>query len=285
VTGLGSGVTAVEAAGGYSCALTARGGVRCWGVNIVGQLGDGTTVDRPTSALVVGLDSGIGHLAPGGYHGCVLTRRGGVKCWGGNGNGQVGDGTTTGRLTPVDVSGSFYRPECPTLIAARHTGFTLSNGYARGSVATFTADSGYALVGTATLQCGRGQTWDGPLPTATGTGAVTASPDTGLVDGQLVVVTMSGFPAGGNLGWCQGALSTGPPSAGNCGGPIRQGQADANGTLTDPSYPVARFIFVPALNRVVDCADPAESCIMGAADTTDVAGSAVATTLTFAPPG
>ncbi len=72
---------------------------------------------------------------------------------------------------------------------------------------------------------------------------------------------MSGFPAGGNLGWCQGALSGGPPGSGNCGGPIRQGRADADGALTDPSYPVSRFLFVPALGRTVDCADPAERCV------------------------
>lgn len=67
--------------------------------------------------------------------------------------------------------------------------------------------------------------------------------------------------------------------------PFARAKRTPTAPLPNPSYPVARFIFVPAFNRIVDCADPAESCILGAAETTDVAGSAVATTLTFARPG
>jgi alpha-tubulin suppressor-like RCC1 family protein len=285
VAGL-DGATAVDFGGGFACSLTAGGSARCWGINFAGELGDGTTVDRHLPTQVVGLDGGVVQVAAGGFHGCSLSGRGRVMCWGGNPFGQVGDGTAgTNRLSPVDVSGSFYRPECPTLLAARHTSFTLSEGYARGSVASFAADSGYALVGAATLVCGRDLTWSGEVPAAAGTGAVTVVPDTGLVDGQLVEVRMTGFPAGGSVGWCQAALAPGPPSASDCGGPVRLGQADAGGSLTDPGYAVARFIEVPALGRVVDCADPAETCVLGAADITDVGASAATATITFSSPG
>jgi alpha-tubulin suppressor-like RCC1 family protein/formylglycine-generating enzyme required for sulfatase activity len=105
VNGLASGVTAISAGGNHTCALTSTGGVKCWGQNSFGQLGDGTTTQRLVSVDVNGLTSGVTAISAGGTHTCALTTTGGVKCWGGNGYGQLGDNTTTQRLTPVDVSG------------------------------------------------------------------------------------------------------------------------------------------------------------------------------------
>jgi alpha-tubulin suppressor-like RCC1 family protein len=105
VSGLSSDVTAIAAGARHSCALTSAGGVKCWGANDGGQLGDGTTSSRSTPVDVSGLSSGVTAIAAGQLHSCALTRAGGVKCWGLNDFGQLGDGTTSERLTPVDVSG------------------------------------------------------------------------------------------------------------------------------------------------------------------------------------
>jgi alpha-tubulin suppressor-like RCC1 family protein len=105
VTGLTSGVAAVAAGATHSCAVTTGGALRCWGGNASGQLGDGTTTDAATPVSVSGLGSGVAGVSAGDRITCALTTSGGVKCWGLNDAGQLGDGTTTVRFTPVDVSG------------------------------------------------------------------------------------------------------------------------------------------------------------------------------------
>jgi len=105
VSGLSSGVQAIAAGTRHTCALRSDGGVLCWGSNDAGQLGDGSATPRPTPVDVSGLSSGVQAIGTGGFHSCALLSSGGVRCWGRNDLGQLGDGTTTPRSTPVPVSG------------------------------------------------------------------------------------------------------------------------------------------------------------------------------------
>ncbi len=108
VTGLTRGVAAVSAGFGHTCALTTAGGLKCWGFNGSGELGDGTSGPNNFSATpvdVIGLTSRVAAVSAGFRNACALTTASGLKCWGDNFYGQLGDGTTTDRSTPVDVVG------------------------------------------------------------------------------------------------------------------------------------------------------------------------------------
>jgi alpha-tubulin suppressor-like RCC1 family protein len=88
----------------HSCLVSSTGGLKCWGDNTYGQLGDGTNIGRPTPMNVLGLASGVTQVGVGWDFSCALVA-GGVKCWGGNEYGMLGDGTTTDRNFPANVSG------------------------------------------------------------------------------------------------------------------------------------------------------------------------------------
>ena len=100
----GDGVKAVAAGYLHTCAVTSGGGVKCWGANESGELGNGTTTDSATPVAVVGLRSGVTAVAAGGHHSCAVTRAGRVECWGLNDGGQLGNGNPDSS-TPVAVSG------------------------------------------------------------------------------------------------------------------------------------------------------------------------------------
>lgn len=96
----------------FTCTVIAGGGVKCWGSNSSGQLGNGTTTDTYAPGYVVGLSSGVFTVSAGAFHACAVTVAGAVKCWGQNDSGQLGDGAEgVGEVpqapvtTPVDVVG------------------------------------------------------------------------------------------------------------------------------------------------------------------------------------
>lgn len=105
VSGLNSRVRAVVAGWGHTCALTTSGGVKCWGYNQNGELGNGTNTSSNKPVDVRGLSTGVKSLEAGDDHTCAVMESGGVKCWGFNEYGQLGDGTAIDRNTPVDVQG------------------------------------------------------------------------------------------------------------------------------------------------------------------------------------
>src|SRR2546428_5412249 len=97
--------TAVSVGYDHTCGVTSAGAAYCWGFNGDGQLGDGTaTLGRLNPVRVRG-GVDFATVSAGTHHTCGLTAAGAAYCWGYNGEGQLGDGTTTQRWRPVPVAG------------------------------------------------------------------------------------------------------------------------------------------------------------------------------------
>jgi len=96
----------IDAGGTHACGLTSAGQPWCWGRNAVGQLGDSTAASTlvPVATYQSGW-SAFGSITAGGLHTCALTLAGAAWCWGTNGDGRLGDGTTNLGLAPVPVQG------------------------------------------------------------------------------------------------------------------------------------------------------------------------------------
>lgn len=95
-----SNVTQLSVGTAHACAISG-GQAFCWGSNKFGQIGDGSSADRPEATPVSGALA-FSMISVGNQHTCGIV---GTKayCWGKNDKGQLGDGTTTDRKKPVQV--------------------------------------------------------------------------------------------------------------------------------------------------------------------------------------
>jgi alpha-tubulin suppressor-like RCC1 family protein len=122
----------LSAATSASAASVTTSQVLGWGLDASGQVGDGTTVKRrikPTGVLDVG---GATAISAGGGHSLALISAGTAMAWGGNGSGQLGNGTTTDSATPVFVCAVGTEGPCPS-------------GPYLGNVTSIAGGSGYSL--------------------------------------------------------------------------------------------------------------------------------------------
>ena len=109
-----TGITAVAGGEDHSCALSVSGSVHCWGYDQWGQIGtrpnvtpatscDGGAPCHPKPVRVNGL-AGVAEIATGFKHSCALLASGTVKCFGYNGDGELGNHTHTSSYQPVTVN-------------------------------------------------------------------------------------------------------------------------------------------------------------------------------------
>jgi alpha-tubulin suppressor-like RCC1 family protein len=87
----------------FACVRHTSGQISCWGNNSNGQLGVATPATSSVPVPINGITDAL-QVTASHQHACVIHRATGVvSCWGGNLAGQLGDGTMTNSLTPVDV--------------------------------------------------------------------------------------------------------------------------------------------------------------------------------------
>lgn len=82
----------------HTCAIKTDGSLWCWGLNMQGQLGDGTIESKSTPVQIM---TGVSQVSAGGAHTCAIKNDGSLWCWGYNFLGQVGDGMIGNDLCPI----------------------------------------------------------------------------------------------------------------------------------------------------------------------------------------
>jgi alpha-tubulin suppressor-like RCC1 family protein len=107
----------------HTCGLATDGTAYCWGVNQLGELGDGTATARAAPVAVSGGRTFVG-IAAAYQHTCGLTAAGEAYCWGYNDKGQLGDGTTLVRMQPVAVVAGNPATQTPSATATVTTSKT-----------------------------------------------------------------------------------------------------------------------------------------------------------------
>ena len=107
-----TGVIGMSLGGDHSCANSFDNGMRCWGKNQLGQLGNGTNIGSAVPVEPTGLGSGgsgtgggatILDFAAGGSHTCAIGSTGLIFCWGNNFFGQLGEDSQMDRNIPSPV--------------------------------------------------------------------------------------------------------------------------------------------------------------------------------------
>ncbi len=189
----------------FTCGVTTAGVAYCWGDNTYGELGNGTTDPVNPTTTPGAVSGGLTFASVSGGNGfaCGVTTGGAAYCWGANGDGALGNGTTTASTTPVTVSGAL-------------TFASVTAGY-YGACGVTTSGAAYCWGANNVGQLGNGTTTGSTTPVA--------------VSGGLTFKTVSG----GDDSFTCGVTTGG---AAYCWGNNDFGQL-GNGTTTGSTTPVA----------------------------------------------
>jgi len=194
--------TAMAAGASHSLAIGSDGKLYAWGSNARGELGNGSTTGSDIPMLV-SLPPGVtaSAIAAGGFHSLAIGSDGKLYAWGGNGNGQLGNGSTTDSSIPMVVT-------LPSGVMATAMAAGASHSLAIGSDGKL-----YAWGNNFYGELGDGTTNDSYIPVAVSlpagvtARAVAAGSDHGLAigsDGKLYAWGFNGYGQLGNGSQAEG---------------------------------------------------------------------------------
>lgn len=137
----------------HTCAVDTTGNAYCWGLHAGGQLGHSNPDIYNPQAVTMPAGVAFRSVATGSEHTCAVSTDGDVYCWGGNGKGQLGNGTNVNASVPTLVS---MPPDVD---------FTTISGKGKTVCAVSTAGDGYCWGWNYYGNVGDGTTDDTNVPT------------------------------------------------------------------------------------------------------------------------
>jgi alpha-tubulin suppressor-like RCC1 family protein len=190
----------------HACGIATTGAAYCWGDNSQGQLGIGfADTDLHLEPLIVSFSDRFEQLALSARSTCGITLDHRALCWGYNGFGQLGDGTTIRRPQPTPVAG-----------AVKFKAIALASGFAGGTDVALpvTNIQGSWAHACAIAETGEPYCWGWNAAGQVGDGSTDDKLAPTLVSGglQLTSIALGGSASCGMRGsaiWCWGSNTVG----------------------------------------------------------------------------
>jgi len=178
-------VDSVSAGWAHTMYVKADGTLWGMGWNYYGQLGDGTTTDRPSPVQIA---TNVASVSTGEYYTMFVKNDGTLWGMGSNWLGQLGDGTTTDRQSPVQIATNVASVSA----GGRHTMFVKND------------DTLWGMGSNSSGQLGDGTTTDrqSPVQIATNVASVSAG-------GGFLIISHTMFVKNDGTLWGMGNNSSG----------------------------------------------------------------------------
>jgi len=245
--GVGRTAAAISAGTDHTCAMLDNSSVSCWGKNTFGQLGDGTQNDRltptQTSSLGVGRTAVI--ISARYYHTCAILDNESVNCWGNNGEGQLGDGTSSGNtLTPTQTSS----------LGVGRTAAAISAGL----------DHTCAMLDNSSVSCW-GSNYAGSLGDGTQTDRLTPTQTSSLGAGRTAAIATIFYQHTGQASQIPCAVGTYQPLTGqsSCDDASAGYYVDITASTTQTACPTGTYNSNNASTSSSDCTDASAGYYVG----------------------